>query len=303
MILEMEYLFLKEGCKMKLVVKPKDISNLNEIKADAFIFGMKEFCINNTSVVDIDNLSGLKFELKNKEIFLSIDKNIFDDDLEKLEQLLVEIDKLNISGILFYDICLLTLKDKLKLKTPLIWNQNFFVTNYKTLDFYKKYKISGAVISTEITIDEIEEIAKRNKDISLFINGFGYQLMSFSKRKLISNYFKYIKQDMSEKEHYLQNKDGKYKIIEEDNGTAILSSYIYNVIKEVNSLKKMGIDYLILDEKELNHAEFLSILDIFDEANINNLTEEKLNELDEKINKIVKTSTGFLYKKTIYKVK
>ena len=288
---------------MKIIVKPKTIKNLNKTSADGFIFGMEDFCINPTVEVDIKTLLKLKKMLKDKEIFLSIDKNIFDKDLEKLKQILIEIDKLNLAGILFYDIGMISLRDKLKLKTKLIWNQNFFVTNYKTLEFYNKYNIQGAVISSEITIDEIKEIANRNKDMFLFVNGFGYQLMSFSKRKLISNYFKYIKRKDFIKKHFLKDKTEKYRIIEYKEGTAILSSSVLNTITEINTFKEINIDYLILDEKELKEKDFLFVLDLYNKANNEMLTKEKLIEYDNTISKMLNTNTGFLYKKTIYKVK
>lgn len=288
---------------MRIIVKPNNILELNKIKADAFIFGIQDFSIDASTVINIMTLKEIKKDLKDKEIFVSLDKNIFEEELESLETILLDIDKLNLSGILFYDLALLNLKEKLKLKTPLIWNQNYFVTNYRTIDFYKKLGAAGAVIASEITLEEIEKIAFKEQEIKLFINAFGYQMMSFSKRKLVSNYFKFIKEKDFSKEHFLVEKEEKYPIIEEINGTAILSSYVLNYLKEFNTFKNIGIDYLILDEKKIVRKDFLIVVDLFNKAKENNFSNEKINELSLEIDKMFKTSTGFLYKKTIYKVK
>ena len=88
---------------------------------------MKDYSINQTSIVNIKSLTYIKKKLskKNIKIFVSIDKNIFNEDIEPLKKILKELDNIDIEGILFYDIALLSLKKELNLKTPLIWNQNF----------------------------------------------------------------------------------------------------------------------------------------------------------------------------------
>lgn len=288
---------------MEIIVKPQNIYKLNKMASNAFLFGLKNFSINATSIIDVNALTHLQKKLKNKKIFISIDKNIFDKDIPKLKKALLNLDKLSIQGILFYDIALLKLKEELKLKTPLIWNQNFLVTNYKTINYYTTFGVNGALLASEITQEEIKQIKKETK-IDLYINGFGYQLMGFSKRHLVTNYFRYIKQKKISNNHYLKDDSHKYKITEEKEGTAFLSSYILNTIKEVNTFKTIGIKYIILDEKGIKKKDFLYVLDLFNGAINKKVNQDKLNGYEEKIKKLIpNTDTGFLNKKTIYKVK
>ena len=286
---------------MEIVVKPKNIYNLDKyikMKANAFIFGIKDYCVNATSVVDVKTLSHIKNKLpKDIKLFVSIDKNIFNKDLEKLEKILLQLEKLNLDGILFYDVALLSLRDKLNIKTPFIWNQNFFVTNYKTINYYKdNLNVNSCVLSNEITIEEIEEISK-NVDSNLFINAFGYQLMAFSKRKLITSYFKNIKGINMRKEHFLKDKNGSYMIKEEKDGTAFITGKITNYFSEIKSFKKLGVNYVILDEKNVPNYKFLKVIDIFYKE-INDIKSDiKIEDLFDNL------GTGFLHQKTIYKVK
>ena len=97
---------------MKIVVKPKNIYNLNKMKANAFIFGMKDFSVNVTLAIDIKTLASLVKKLKDKEIFVSIDKNIFDKDIEKLKQLLIY--------------CTFNIKRRIKVKNTFDLESKFF---------------------------------------------------------------------------------------------------------------------------------------------------------------------------------
>lgn len=287
---------------MEIVVKPSNIYNLQKYilkGATAFLFGMKDYSINQTSIVNIKSLTYIKKKLskKNIKIFVSIDKNIFNEDIEPLKKILKELDNINIEGILFYDIALLSLKKELNLKTPLIWNQNFFVTNYKTCNYYEKENVKGCVLSNEITKEEINEIAKNTK-MDLFLNVFGYQIMSYSKRKLVTSYFKNYKKIKLGNTHYIKDKDNKCIIREEKSGTAFITSTILNYIDYLLEFKSFGIKYIILDEANIKNADFLKVLDIANKTLLKQKTDK------EEITKMFKnTSLGFLNKKTIYKVK
>ena len=287
---ETDYLSQKKGCeKMKILVVPTS-TNIKkyEKNAQAFLFGLKNFSYTTKINLNINQIKKIKKQT-DKEIFIKIDKNIFNKDLEKLKQNLIELDKLNINGIMFYDLSVMSIAKNLNLKTPLIWNQNYFVTNYKTCKYYEKEGIQGAVISSEITKEEILEIRKNTK-LTLFVNIFGYQMMAFSKRKLITNYFKYLKKKNLKKKNYIIEKDKKYRIIETKEGTIILSDKILNGIKYKQLFEDNNINYLILDQTMIKDRSFLKTLDI-----INNNKQEEIP--------IKNTDELFLNKKTIYKVK
>ena len=273
---------------MKLLVIPTTINIKKFENAEAFLFGLKDFSYTTPISITLKDLKKMK-QKTNKEIFIKIDKNIFNKDIENLKKILLELDSLNINGILFYDLSVLSLAKKLEIKTPLIWNQNFFVTNYRTCNHYEEKGVYGAVISSEITLQEIIEIRK-NTSFKLFVNIFGYQMMAFSKRKLITNYFKYLKKKNYKRNNYIIEKDKKFLIKETKEGTMILSDKILNVLKYKKQLEKAKIDYLILDQTMIKDKDFKKVLQAIKEN----------KDID---NIISNTDTLFLDKKTIYKVK
>lgn len=278
---------------MKIIYNTKNYKG-----AKTLLFGLKDLSTYENEI-SLEELN----KYKNKEIYLALDKNMFNEDLPKLEESLKEIDKLNIKGILFYDLAVLHISKRLNLKTPLIWNQNFLVTNYKTCNFYEKQNIKGAVISGEITIEEIEQLAKNTK-IDLYINAFGYQLMAISKRKLITNYFNHTKEKNQEKAHKMIEKENSYPIIENETCTKIYTKEVLNAVKYLNRLKQAGIKYIILNDILLDEEKFNKVAKIYEEALNKNETDQELLEREKQIKDIINnTSTLFLDKKTIYKVK
>lgn len=256
---------------MKTLI-PKDLKMIKEtsIYVDAFILPLEDLSTNYPNTFSIKQIAIAKNE--NKEIFVCINKNIHNDEIKKLEDSLKQIEKLKINGIIFYDIAIVNLKNKLNLKTPLVWHQEHLTTNYGTINYWYQKGCKYAYLSSELTKEEIGEIIKKSK-AKLFVNIFGYVPMFTSKRNLITNYLKYfsLKDNKGNKKIYKENKF--YPIIEKD-GTTVLSNYILNIKEEIKA------DYLVYNSYLID--------DIIEVLKGNNKYKEE---------------NGFLYQKTFYKVK
>lgn len=282
---------------MELIVKPTKTVLNDYINAgcNAFLFSIDRFSSFVTKGISIKELKKILDKYPNVDIFLSLDANIFNEDLNDLKKTLREIAKLKIKGIFFYDLAILNINIEEHLNLPLIMNQNFLVNNASTCNYYKEFKVSGFCLPSEITCDELLQIKNKVKG-SLFINLFGYQLMAFSKRKLVKDYFKYIKRLFFKKEHKLLFEGKTYHVIERDNGTMFLSDYILNSFDYLDKLKVF--DYGILNELLLPHDNFLRAYTLYKEAlDSNKYDDYCLNNLFDNLD------SGFLNKKTIYKVK
>lgn len=262
----------------------------------SFIFGLKDFSLFYHEIT-IEEIKALKKNNPEIELFISINRMIFNEDIDMLKERLLELDCLDIKGILFYDFSILYLKEILQLKTDLVWNQTHMVTNYDTVNYFYDNDCQYGIISPEITLEEIKEI-KLKTNMKLMVNIFSKLPISFSKRKLLTNYFNHKELKRAKEKYFLHEKNQQetYKIIENESGTIIYTNDILNSKKAFKELVDMNIDYLILNSFDIDDDIFLKALDIYNEALTN---DDALNNLDE----LIGTYQGFYFKKTIYKVK
>ena len=292
---------LKEEDKMKLLV------SLNKKRIDdylnytnSFIIGLKEFSVNYLEFA-LEEIKELLGKYPHIELFISLNKNIFNKDLDKLEKVLIELSSLPISGLLFYDLSILAINERLGLNLPLGWHQGPMVTNYNTCEYYRHKGCKYAYLASEITEKEMIEI--RNKtEIKLMALFLGYPLVSQSKRELLSNYFTFCHKKKTNNCYTITSGDSSEYFIKENNHeTSILSGTILNGTKPLYNLKDF-LDYAVLDEQMLDHQIFISILKKYvDIVNNQNVDIDKVNEEVREL--IHSDDTGFFYKETIYKVR
>ena len=285
---------------MKLLV------SLNNKKLDdylnytnSFIIGLKGFSIN---YLELEVLEIKEILEKNPqiELFVAINKNIFNNDLELLKKKLYELNKLSIKGIMFYDLAVLSIVNKEKLDIPLVWHQTHMVTNYNTCNYYYDKGCEYAYLACEITVDEIKEI-KNNSNIKLMSFLLGYPIASFSKRKLLTNYAKYNNLELHGNYHKITSgTSGEYFIKENEHGTSILYGTILNGIKPMNDLVDI-LDYAVLDEQLIDHNIFIEVLKIYNKLLKNEISVDDANDSIYQLTDSLDTT--FYYKKTIYKVK
>lgn len=269
--------------KIMISVKNIEEAKLLNDYVDAYLIPIKDMSVNFDTYFNIEDIS--EFIKLGKEVFVSMNKNMFSQDLNILEDYLKKIETLNINGICYYDIAIPEIKKRLSLNTPLVWNQEHFVTNYETINYWYKNGATYAFLSNEITKEEIKEI-KENTKSKLILQTFGYVPMFFSKRPLITNYKKYFNIDDDSEKYVIEKENKKYKVRETKEGFEAYNSEILNSLEYVTDL---DIDYLYLNNYDIDD-KFIEVVKCYKENNI-----EKLNEL-------FKVELGFLNNKTVYRV-
>jgi len=296
----MEWQLPKEEVKMKLLVSlnRKEVDDYLDY-TNSFIIGLKDYSINYLEFT-LEEIKDLLNKYPEIELFISINKNIFNHEINDLEKKLSELNKLPIKGLLFYDLAVLSIVNRLSLKIPLCWHQTHMVTNYNTCNYYKNKGCTYAYLSSEITASEMEEIAN-NCNLSLMALFMGHPIVSHSKRMLLSNYFTNFSYKKEDKNYLIKSNDSaNYYIKETNNGTSIIYGNIVNGAKYLINLKDY-LDYAILDEQYIEHDKFIDILNLFNKIISDNV--EVTDKLLLEIENIIGNDTGFFDKKTIYKVK
>ena len=281
---------------MKLLVEPCS-KNINYIdKVDGIILAIEDFSVESTCFFSLEEI--VKIKKKNTcSVFVKINKNLFNEDISVIKDILIKLDKNGIDGVFFYDLAILKLKKELNLNLDLIWNQTHMVNNYMTCDYYYNKGVKYALLGKEITLDEIKEIINNSK-ITSMVEVVSLPSVAFSKRKLVTNYYNDLGERES-KELLVQEKITKdfYSVVEDENGTGFYLNKITNGTSIIKDLFECGCQYIVF--REYGIADF-------DELVNDTLSYISNDCLDEKyVNKYKKLgdSTNFFFRKTIYKVK
>lgn len=286
---------------MKIIVMPSSLDMIKKMidKFDAVMVGLESLSINMPTYYNYEEFLSIYNICKEnkKEVFVALNKNMHNKDLDYLKEMMFKLDKLDIEGIMYYDIALVNIKLENNLKTPLVWGQEHLTTNYITSNFWSKFGSSYTLVSSEITKEEIFEM-KKNSLSKLIVTVFGYLPMFVSERHLVKNYLKTFSLEDDSKINYIEKEGNIYPIIDNEYGTTSFSSHILNGINEVLDFKKSDIGYILLNSFLVEDDKFSMVLDLF-----NNVNENNLDEYSKKIESSFNTDYGFLNKETIYKVK
>lgn len=274
---------------------------------DGFIIGIKGFSSKFNYLVDIEELQDILFKLKdyNKDIYIALNRLYYNDEIDKVRELVEYLSKLDITGIGYTDNGLLNILNECNFNKEIMWLSNHLGTNSMTINFLSKRKVSKALLSTEISIKEIIDI-KKNSKIPVGVELYGFLNMATSSRKLLSNYFDYINKEKNKNIYSMsnKNKDGKYQVVEDFN-TNFFSDKVLNGIIFYPELIRNNIDFIFLDNYLIDEINFYNVIEAF--SSLRNAYNDE--EFVSKLEKVVESNTfndtfyGFLNKETVVKVK
>lgn len=275
--------------KLMLIPNSKEL-NYN---TDAYLLGIENLSVCMPVYFTLEEIKNINID---SEIFISLNKNMHSDDLNLLEETLVELSKLKIKGVFFYDIGVLNIVKRLKLNIPLVWAQEHLTTNYETINFWYNEGVEYTQVSEEIKEEEIINI-KYNTKSKLIVPILGYFPMFVSKRHLKENYLREFGLSDTSKINYIEKEGKIYPIVDEKVTTVYTSSYL-NGIKEYINFRKENIEYVLINSFLIDDVdEILTLFKTVEEKNKEEYFNNISNILDNNID------TFFLHKESIYKVK
>lgn len=291
---------------MKILTTIYELKNIEKLSAvaDGFLVSFDQFGTRLTKSFSLDDLKKI-IEVSNKlkkEVFLNANQIFTDEKLDLFKKFLKKLPINELSGIIVADLGAYQVLADLDLNSKIVYNPETLLTNSYDFNFLAKNKIKGAYVAKELTIKNILDIG-RNKQYEMFMLAHGHLSMFYSKRQLINNYTRFNeidnnyhnKQDLKLVEK--NRKDDPYPILEDNAGTHVFRSQVFNSFNYLRELRGV-IDYFVVDSifKDDNYA--LEVLSMY---YCNKLDETVKENLQRNYNEI--WDDGFFNTKTIYKQK
>lgn len=307
--------------KPELLVTPKkveDIMPLIEAGADAFIIGEQKFGLRlagDFSKVQVKEAIAIAHQ-HHKKVYVAMNAIFHNDLIDELGEYLTFLNEVKADAVVFGDPAVLMVAREVAPDLKLHWNTETTATNWHTCNYWGRKGAKRAVLARELSMDAIIE-TKEHAEVEIEVQVHGMTCMFQSKRSLLGNYFEYqgkaLKiENRAEKEMmflYDPERDNKYPIFEDANGTHIMSPNDMCIIDELSEMIDAGIDSFKIDGV-LQTSEYVievtkkyrKAIDLCESNNTEyeEIKDELLAEIEDLQAKNRPLDTGFFFKETVY---
>jgi U32 family peptidase len=307
--------------KPELLVTPltvNDILPLIEAGADAFVVGEQRYGLRLAGEFNREEVQKA-IELahsKGKKVYVAMNAIFHNEKIEELGDYIQFVSKAKADAIIFGDPAVLMSAREAAPDMKLHWSTETTGTNWYTCNYWGRKGAKRAVLAREINMDAIVE-TKENAEVEIEVQVHGMSCMFQSKRSLLGNYYEYqgkvmeIENRNMGKNMFLHDneRENKYPIFEDENGTHIMSPNDICIIDELQEMLEAGVDSFKIDGILKSPEYILAVtkayreaIDLFSEDP--DAYEDKKDELLAAIEEIQPDNrsldTGFYFKETVY---
>jgi U32 family peptidase len=307
--------------KTELLVTPlsvNDILPLAEAGADAFIVGEQRYGLRLAGEFNTEQVRQA-IELahsKGKKVYVAMNAIFHNEKIDELSDYIKFAAEAKADAIVFGDPAVLMTAREAAPDMKLHWSTETLGTNWFSCNYWGKKGAKRAVLAREVNTDAIVEI-KENAEVEIEVQVHGMSCMFQSKRSLLGNYYEYqgkvmeIENRKMEKNMFLHDKEreNKYPIFEDENGTHIMSPNDICIIDELQEMLEAGVDSFKIDGILKTSEYLIAVTKAYREAidlyfEDPDLYEDKKDELLAAIEEVQpasrKLDTGFFFKETVY---
>lgn len=307
--------------KPELLVTPlsmDDIIPLAKAGADAFVIGEQRYGLRLAGEFnreDIKKAIALA-HTNGKKVYVAMNAIFHNEKIEELADYIQFLSEAKADAIIFGDPAVLMTAREAAPDMKLHWNTETTATNWYTCNYWGRKGAKRAVLARELNMDAIIEM-KENAEVEIEVQVHGMTCMFQSKRSLLGHYYEYQGKAMEvenrklEKNMFLHDKEreNKYPIFEDENGTHIMSPNDMCIIDELQEMIEAGIDSFKI-EGILKSSDYLIAVTKAYRKAIDTCVEDPdhyediKTDLLEEIEKIQPEhrpiDTGFFFKETVY---
>lgn len=231
------------------------------------------------------------------EVYLQADKLFSQDEMPAAEALLRDPDVLSAEGIFFSDPGLLQAAEENGIAGRMIYDPQTLMTNREDIQWWLSCGVKAVVVSPLLSAEEITALgipADR-----YMIQGHGYQIMSVSRRPLLSLYMDGketgILKNRGDIRIREESREGFMPVYEAGNYTAVYMDAVLTSVPEVCALEQDG------DVQVIINAAFLPAECVSDAVRMyRTATAENARECEQKL---METHPGIAFTKGYYENK
>lgn len=307
--------------KPELLVTPtsvEDIIPLISAGADAFVVGEQRYGLRLAGEFNRDDVKKA-IELahsKGKKVYVAMNGLFHNEKVPELGEYIKFLQEANADAVIFGDPAVLMAAREAAPEMKLHWNTETTATNWYTCNYWGRKGAKRAVLAREINMDAIIEM-KENAEVEIEVQVHGMTAMFQSKRSLLGNYYEYqgkamkVENRTQEQNMFLHDKEreNKYPIFEDENGTHIMSPNDTCIIDELQEMIEAGVDSFKIDGVLKSPEYIIEVTRLYRKA-IDICSEDPdqyediKDNLVSEVEKIQPSSrpldTGFFFKETVY---
>ncbi|MEG0856035.1 MAG: peptidase U32 family protein [Terrisporobacter sp.] len=256
----------------------KDLEGLKNIinsGADSAFIGGQSFGMDtiskNFTLEDLKEAVSFVHE-RNKKLYVTISLLPHNNDFDKLEEYLIELDQVGVDALIVSEPGTLEIVKKVIPKMIVHMGSQANVYNYETAKFLHELGVKRVVTAKELGLKDLLDMRK-NTPIDLEIEAFvhGGMCMSYSGRRLLSSYMS-SKEDVSYEENKNYNlveekRPGQFcPIYEDEGGTLFYSSKDLCMIEFIPELIKSGVTTLSIEGNMKSNEYMAAVVKVYRKA-------------------------------------
>ncbi|ANF48220.1 MULTISPECIES: peptidase U32 family protein [Priestia] len=307
--------------KPELLVTPtavSEIESLLQAGATAVMVGEQRYGLRlagefkREDIVEAVNIA----HQHNAKVYVAMNGLFHNDKIAELNEYILFLKEASVDAIVFGDPAVLMAVRETAPEMKMHWSTETTGTNWYSCNYWGRKGAKRAVLARELSMDSIIDI-KEKAEVEIEVQVHGMTCMFQSKRSLLGNYFEYqgkvmeIENRKVEKDMFLldNERNNKYPIFEDENGTHIMSPNDMCIIDELSEMIDAEVDVFKIDGVLKSPQYILEVtkkyrqaidLCIDDREEYENVKDDLLEEIEslQPINRPL--DTGFFFKETVY---
>jgi len=307
--------------KPELLVTPtavSEIESLLQAGATAVMVGEQRYGLRlagefkREDIVEAVNIA----HQHNAKVYVAMNGLFHNGKIAELNEYILFLKEASVDAIVFGDPAVLMAVRETAPEMKMHWSTETTGTNWYSCNYWGRKGAKRAVLARELSMDSIIDI-KEKAEVEIEVQVHGMTCMFQSKRSLLGNYFEYqgkvmeIENRKVEKDMFLldNERNNKYPIFEDENGTHIMSPNDMCIIDELSEMIDAEVDVFKIDGVLKSPQYILEVtkkyrqaidLCVDDREEYENVKDDLLEEIEslQPINRPL--DTGFFFKETVY---